>query len=137
MDFKMKIDYDENQDEYFLRFIDPDDRQKKSRYLKRVMKNNIEYVVMSIQEQDKKATESQLGMYKAFLILIEDHTGYTRAEIKEHLFDKLQISDDDIYKYGRQEFSNFIERLFQYCREEIDIEVQNIDGKLQIIKEND
>ena len=86
-DFLMKIEYDDNMGEYFLKFIDIDDRAKKSRILKRMFQNNISTVVMTISEQAEAQTKSQRGLYDAFVILLKEYTGYSQDEVNDLLED--------------------------------------------------
>ncbi len=126
----MKIDYDEDMNEYFLRFLDEDDRNKKSRFLKRVIESGQSVVLMSIQEDSKKPTRSQINLYKAFLIILREYTGHSQSEIKESIFSELGFPESDIYNYNREEFSEFIERLFIYCSQNVGLVLEMIDGKL-------
>ena len=130
----MKIEYDNFQDEYYLKFLDSDDKFKKSKYLKLLSKNNVSIVTMSIDEDSTGPTKSQLGMYRAFLILLEEYTGYPRSEIKELVYKNTKTSEEEINNKKKKEFSDFIEKLYQMCSENIGIEVQLIDNKLQIVK---
>ena len=69
MDFRMKIKIDPDTKEHYLVFLDEDDRQKKSRFLKAMAKHNKFAVTMTIEEEDDKFTKSQWGMYEAFTFL--------------------------------------------------------------------
>ena len=89
-DFLMKIEYDDNMGEYFLKFIDIDDRAKKSRILKRMFQNNISTVVMTISEQAEAQTKSQRGLYDAFVILLKEYTGYSQDEVKRYIYKNIK-----------------------------------------------
>ena len=131
----MKIEYDDELNEHYLKFLDSDDRGKKSRFLKRILEAGQDMVTMSIQENGKKPTRSQVNLYRAFTILLADYTGYSVSDIKASIFNELGINRDDIMEYNRDQFSEFIERLFQYCSNNVGIEVQIIDGKLTNMNE--
>ena len=133
-DFLMKVDYDEDFDEYFLKFLDIDDRAKKSRFLKNLLKNNVTTVTMTISENSDKATPSQVGLYNAFVILLKDYTGYDQDEVKDLIYKNLDVSKEEIQRYNRKEFSEFIDKLYRMCSEQIGIQVEMIDNKLTIIK---
>lgn len=135
MEYKMKISKDEETGEYFLQFLDEDDRDKKSRYLKRILAAGQEFVTMSIVQESKLPTVGQQNMYKAFLILLQDYTGHERSEIKQTIYTEMKITEDEINEYNREEYSQFIEKLFKFCSYNVGIDVQNVDGKLKIITE--
>ena len=135
MDFRMKIKIDPNTQEHFLVFLDEDDRKKKSRFLKSMVKQNKFAVTMTIQEETDGFTKSQWGMYEAFTFLLKEYTGDSLSEIKRIIHSELEITEDQIKNYSVKEFSEFIERLFKLCAENIGIVVeQGQDGKLRIIK---
>jgi len=134
-DFLMKIEYDDNMGEYFLKFIDIDDRAKKSRILKRMFQNNISTVVMTISEQAEAQTKSQRGLYDAFVILLKEYTGYSQDEVKRYIYKNIEVSKEDIDSYNKKEFSEFIEKLYKMCSEQIGIQVEMVEGKLTIIHE--
>lgn len=135
MDFKMSIKYDDENNEFYLAFLDDDDRKKKSRYLKRLLENKTSVVTMTILEDSDSATKSQHGMYDAFIYLLMEYTGYEKSEVKNDIYRELEISAEEIDSYSKKEFSDFIERLFKMCAESIGIVVeQNQEGKLKIIK---
>lgn len=135
MDFKMSIKYDEENNEFYLAFLDEDDRKKKSRYLKRLLESKTSVVTMTILEDSDSATKSQHGMYDAFLYLLKEYTGDDLSDVKSTIYSFLQISEEEINRYDKKQFSDFIERLFQMCAENIGIVVeQNQEGKLKIIK---
>ena len=131
----MKIEYDDNMGEYFLKFIDIDDRAKKSRILKRMFQNNISTVVMTISEQAEAQTKSQRGLYYAFVILLKEYTGYSQDEVKRYIYKNIEVSKEDIDSYDKKEFSEFIEKLYKMCSEQIGIQVEMVEGKLTIIHE--
>lgn len=126
----MQIEYDDELNEHYLKFLDIDDRLKKSRFLKRMLEAGNTVVTMTIMEDEKKATQSQVNLYKAFLILLKDYTGYSMGEIKDSICSHMKISKEDIANYNKQEFSEFLDRMFMFCSENVGIEVQMIDGKL-------
>lgn len=135
MDFKMKIKIDPKTKEHYLVFLDEDDRKKKSRFLKAMAKHNKFAVTMTIQEETEGFTKSQWGMYEAFTFLLKEYTGNTVPEIKRIIHSELEVTEEDIKNYSIHEFSEFIERLFVMCSENIGIVVQQgTDGKLRIIK---
>lgn len=130
----MKIHIDEKTGEYYLRFVDPKDNVKKSRYLRVLSNSGTEYVNMSIVENSNKPTESQKGIFKAFIILIKDYSGYEYEEVKKSIYAEMDLSDEVISTFSKAEYAEFIERLFRYCSYNIGIEVQQVNGKLKIIK---
>lgn len=135
MDFRMKIKIDPNTQEHFLVFLDEDDRKKKSRFLKSMVKQNKFAVTMTIQEETDGFTKSQWGMYEAFTFLLKEYTGDSLTEIKRIIHSEREIREDQSKNYSVKEFSEFIERLFKLCAENIGIVVeQGQDGKLRIIK---
>lgn len=135
MDFRMKIKIDDKTGEHYLIFLDEDDRNKKSRFLKSMVRNNKFAVTMTIQEETDKFTKSQWGMYEAFTFLIKEYSGYTIAEVKSDIHRNLGITEDQIKNYSVKEFSEFIEQLFQMCSEDMGIVVQqDSNGNLMIAK---
>jgi hypothetical protein len=135
MDFRMKIKIDPTTQEHYLVFLDEDDRKKKSRFLKAMVKQNKFAVTMTIQEETDGFTKSQWGMYEAFTFLIKEYTGDSLSEIKRIIHSELEVTEDQIKNYSVKEFSEFIERLFKLCAENIGIVVeQDQNGKLRIIK---
>jgi predicted transcriptional regulator len=135
MDFKMKIKIDPKTQEHYLVFLDEDDIKKKSRFLKSMVKLNKFAVTMTIQEETDMFTKSQWGMYEAFVFLIKEYTGYSISEVKSDIASNMGITENDIKNYSTKEFSEFIERLFLMCSENIGIVVQQgPDGKLKIVK---
>lgn len=130
----MKIDYDTEMDEYYLKFLDNDDRKKKSNFLKTVFKNDISVVTMSISEKFSNPTQSQLGMYKAFIILLKGYTGYTEGDIKDLIYKNINTSEEEIKSFSKSDFSSFIDNLYQMCAENIGINVEMRNGKLIILK---
>lgn len=135
MDFRMKIKIDPETKEHYLVFLDEDDRKKKSRFLKAMATHNKFAVTMTIQEETDGFTKSQWGMYEAFTFLLKEYTGDTLQEIKRTIHTELEITEEEIKNYSVKEFSEFIERLFKLCAENIGIVVeQDTAGKLKIIK---
>lgn len=135
MDFRMKIKIDPETKEHYLVFLDEDDRKKKSRFLKAMATHNKFAVTMTIQEETDGFTKSQWGMYEAFTFLLKEYTGDTLQEIKRTIHTELEITEEEIKNYSVKEFSEFIERLFKLCAENIGIVVeQDTTGKLKIIK---
>lgn len=134
MDFKMQIAFDDEMNEYYLKFLDIDDRAKKSRALKAMYKANVSIVTMTLEADETEPTKGQKGMFDAFLILLEDYTGSTRGEVRESIFSELEIGKEDIAKFNRKEYSAFIERLFYYCSHNVGIEVELVNNKLTIMK---
>lgn len=135
MDFRMKIKIDPETKEHYLVFLDEDDRKKKSRFLKAMATHNKFAVTMTIQEETDGFTKSQWGMYEAFTFLLKEYTGDTLREIKRTIHTELEITEEEIKNYSVKEFSEFIERLFKLCAENIGIVVeQDTAGKLKIIK---
>ena len=132
----MKIDYDPEHDEFFLKFIDEDDRKKKSRFLKRVFENKIPTITMSLSYKTSEQTVNQQGLYKAFKLLLKDYTGYEYSEVESLIYKNTDTTEEIINKYDKNEFSEFIEKLFKMCSEQIGINVQMVEGKLKIIPEN-
>lgn len=134
-EYLMKIDYDPEFDEFYLKFIDESDRKKKSRFLKKVFENNISSVTMNISYKNDKPTLKQEGLYKAFQYLLKDFTGHELSEVQSLIYKNTDTSKEEIENYDKLQYSEFIEKLFRMCSEEIGIEVQIIDEKLQIIPE--
>ena len=137
MEFKMQIDFDETQNEYYLKFLDIDDRAKKSRFLKRLREAGHNTVTMTIDEIGDSPTDSQKGMFKAFLILLQNYTGHDKDEILDSIYRELGLSKEDIDNFTKNEYSAFIERLFYYCSYNVGIEVQLVNDKLTIMKNKD
>lgn len=137
MEFKMSIEFDEQNSEYYLKFLDIDDRAKKSRFLKRLHQANISVVTMTIEENENAPTPSQRGMYKAFLILLADYTGYSQDEIKQDIYRELTLSKEAIENFSKAEYSAFIERMFLFCSENIGIVVEMVGNKLLIKHQDD
>ena len=135
MDFRMKIKIDSETKEHYLVFLDEDDRKKKSRFLKAMATHNKFAVTMTLQKETDGFTKSQWGMYEAFTFLLKEYTGDTLQEIKRIIHTELEITEEQIKNYSVKEFSEFIERLFKLCAENIGIVVeQDKAGKLKIIK---
>ena len=135
MDFRMKIKIDSETKEHYLVFLDEDDRKKKSRFLRAMANHNKFAVTMTLQEETDGFTKSQWGMYEAFTFLLKEYTGDTMQEIKRIIHTELEITEEQIKNYSVKEFSEFIERLFKLCAENIGIVVeQDKAGKLKIIK---
>ena len=130
----MVIDIDEDNGEYFLRFVDEDDRIKKSKFLKVLKNNNVGVVTMTLEADSGAATEGQRGLFKAFLILLNDYTGSEYGELKNTIFKELETSQEEVDKYSKIEYSEFIEKLFRFCSHNVGIEVELKGGKLRIIK---
>ena len=131
----MKIKIDPETKEHYLVFLDEDDRKKKSRFLKAMATHNKFAVTMTIQEETDGFTKNQWGMYEAFTFLLKEYTGDTLQEIKRIIHAELEITEEEIKNYSVKEFSEFIERLFKLCAENIGIVVeQDVSGKLKIIK---
>ena len=138
MDFKMKIEIDEETNEHFLTFLDKDDRDKKSRFLKIIKANGINVITMSINENVNKATDSQKGLFKAFLILISDYTGHHQNEVRDSIYRELSINQSEVDKYSKHDYTEFIEKIYEYCSHNIGILVEMENGKLILrIPEND
>lgn len=133
MDFRMQIDYDEIQDEYYLKFLDSDDRKKKSRYLKTLLNHKISVVTMSILSDEESQTKSQWGMYDAFVYLLMEYTGDDYSSVKDVIHSHLLLNEDQIKKLTKKQFSEFIEKLFQMCAENVGINVELVDNKLRIV----
>lgn len=130
----MQIKFDQNNNEYYLSFLDDDDRRKKSKFLKLLLENGTTVVTMSILENESVHTKSQWGMYEAFVYLLREYTGDEISEVKATIYSFLNINEDEIKKYNKKQFSDFIERLFQMCAENIGIEVQQVGHKLTIVR---